>query len=147
MFYNRQLLERIGNRWMIAGGLLISTAKLALFAALAGRNAIAAIVIAQIALGGVGFALMISGVVNLIDRRAHEDLRATYQNLYHLIFTLGYAFSGLFASFVIKHLGSRWLMGIDGAILLAAVIYFLVVVRGHGPLLTDADYKSRPSSG
>lgn len=147
MFYNRQLLERIGNRWMIAGGLLISTAKLALFAALAGRNAAGIIVIAQIALGGVGFALMISGVVNLIDRRAHEDLRATYQNLYHLIFTLGYAFSGLFASFVIKHLGSRWLMGIDGAILLAAVIYFLVVVRGHGPLLADADYKSRPSSG
>jgi len=135
MFYNRQLLERIGNRWMIAGGLLISTAKLTLFAALAGRHAISIIFIAQIMLGGVGFALMISGVVNLIDRRAHEDLRATYQNLFHLTSTLGYALGGLFASSIIQRLGSRWLMGIDGVMLLGAVIYFLIRVRGHGPLL------------
>lgn len=135
MFFNRQLLERIGNRWMIAGGLLISTTKLTLFAALSGRHAISTIFIAQVALGGVGFALMISGVVNLIDRRAHEDLRATYQNLFHLISTLGYALGGLFASLIIQRLGSRWLMGIDSVILLAAVIYFLVLVRGHGPLL------------
>jgi hypothetical protein len=42
--------------------------------------------------------------------------------------------AGVFASFIIQRLGSRWLMGIDGAVLLAAVIYFLILVRGHGPL-------------
>ena len=136
MFFNRQLLERIGNRWMIAGGLLVSTTKLAIFAALADSRATAIIAVAQIAFGGLGFALMISGVVNLIDRRAHKDLRATYQNLYHLIFTVGYALGGLFAAFIIEHLGSSWLMGLDSVLLVCAVVFFLVLVRGHGPLLS-----------
>ena len=85
----------------------------------------------------MGYALQLTGEINLIDRRAHEDMRALYQSLFHVFIYLASGMGSLFASFVLRKLGSSWLMGIDGVILLLSTIYFLAVVRGHGPLSTS----------
>jgi hypothetical protein len=44
------------------------------------------------------------------------------------------AVGNLFASFVLKKIGSTWLMGIDAALLLLSAVYFIFLVGGHGPL-------------
>ncbi len=131
MLRSRRLLAGMGNRWMIAAGTGVQAAKLFGFVLVALFGSPWWFIAVNM-LHGIGFSLMYTGMVNLADRQAHPDLRATYQNLFHLSWTLATAFGGLFASFIINALGSTWLMGIDGAILLAAVTYFAGAVGLSG---------------
>jgi PPP family 3-phenylpropionic acid transporter len=128
MLRSRRLVNGMGSRRMIALGTGIESAKLFSFVlvALFGKPWM---FIAVNILHGMGFSLLYTGMVTLADQRAHQHLRATYQNLFHLSWTLGGAFGGLFASFIIKALGSTWLMGIDGVILAAAAVYVLRAVK------------------
>jgi predicted MFS family arabinose efflux permease len=84
-------------------------------------------------LHGIGYSLLWTGQIDLIDRQSHRDMRAMYQSIFHLFHYLAAAAGSLFASFVIKKLGSTWLMGLDGVILALAAVYFILAVRGHGP--------------
>ena len=43
------------------------------------------------------------------------------------------AFGGLFAPFMIMLVGSKGLYLLDAGIMLAGVLYFIIVVKGHGP--------------
>jgi hypothetical protein len=60
-------------------------------------------------------------------------MRAIYQSIFHLFHYMAGAAGSLFASFIIRKLGSTWLMGLDGGILLLSAIYFLAAVKGYGP--------------
>lgn len=136
MFYSKWIIETIGNRWMIVAGIMLEVLKLALFVLIAYSGKTRWFIPVQM-LHGMGYALQLTGEINLIDRRAHEDMRALYQSLFHVFIYLASAMGSLFASFVLRKLGSSWLMGIDGVILLLSALYFLAVVRGHGPLSTS----------
>jgi PPP family 3-phenylpropionic acid transporter len=132
MFLSRGLIEKLGNRFMIVTGVFLSVVKLALFVVIARSGKIWWLVPVQM-LHGMGYSLLWTGEINLIDRRSHRDMRATYQSLFHLFQYLAAALGSLFASFVIKKLGSTWLMGLDGCILAMAGLYFILAVQGHGP--------------
>ena len=84
-------------------------------------------------LHGVGFSLQYTGEIDLIDRQSHKDMRATYQSLFHVCMYMAAAVGNLFASFVLKKIGSTWLMGIDAALMLLSAVYFISLVGGHGP--------------
>jgi predicted MFS family arabinose efflux permease len=133
MFLSRSLIERLGNRWMIVSGVLLSAVKLLLFMLIAASGNTWWFIPVQM-LHGMGFSLMWLGQINLIDRQSHEDMRAIYQSLFHLVHNMAAALGGFFAALVIRMLGSTWLMGVDGILLLLAGVYFISAVRGHGPL-------------
>ena len=137
MFFSKRIIESLGNRWMIVTGVLIEVVKLAIFVYIAHSGKTWWFIPVQM-LHGVGYSLQLTGEIDLIDRQAHEHMRAIYQSLFHVFMYMAAAVGSLFASFVLKKLGSSWLMGIDGAILLLSAIYFIVLVGGHGPFQNSA---------
>ncbi len=137
MFFSKRIIESLGNRWMIVTGVLIEVVKLAIFVYIAHSGKTWWFIPVQM-LHGVGYSLQLTGEIDLIDRQAHEHMRAIYQSLFHVFMYMAAAVGSLFASFVLKKLGSSWLMGIDGAILLRSAIYFIVLVGGHGPFQNSA---------
>ncbi len=74
----------------------------------------------------------------LMDRRAHPDLRATYQTLNQLVGTVGMAVAGPFGSLIVGIAGSRWLMGVDAVLLLGGIVYLSRVVREEEPAAVAA---------
>ena len=130
MFFSRRILESIGNRWMISIGVLVEVVKLVVFVYIARSGTIWLFIPVQM-LHGVGFSLLYTGEIDLIDRRSHRDMRAMYQSLFHVCMYLAAAVGNLFASFVLKKAGSTWLMGIDAALLLLSAVYFIWFVGGH----------------
>jgi hypothetical protein len=130
MFFSRRILESIGNRWMVSIGVLAEVLKLVIFVYIARSGTIWLFVPVQM-LHGVGFSLLYTGEIDLIDRRAHQDMRAMYQSLFHVCMYMAAAVGNLFASYVLKKAGSAWLMGIDAALLLLSAVYFICFVGGH----------------
>lgn len=133
MFFSKRIVESLGNRWMIATGVLVEVLKLAIFVYIARSGKIWWFIPVQM-LHGVGFSLQYAGEIDLIDRQAHKHMRAMYQSLFHVCMYMAAAVGNLFASFVLKKIGSTWLMGIDAALLLLSAVYFIFLVGGHGPL-------------
>jgi len=131
MFLSRSLIEKLGNRFMIVSGVLLHAVKLALFVSIARSGRTWWFIPVQM-LHGIGYSLLWTGEIDLIDRQSHKDMRAMYQSLFHLFHYLAAAAGSLFASFVIEKLGSTWLMGLDGGILALAAVYFVLAVHGHG---------------
>ncbi len=132
MFASRRLLRRIGNRWMIFVGTMLLACKMFGFVLIADSNAPVLFILVQ-SLHGFGYSLMFVGAINLMDRQAHHDLRATYQTLYHFAFTLAMGLGGLAGSLIIEYLNSTWAMGINGLAIFVAGLFFLFFVRGHAP--------------
>lgn len=132
MILSRRIINKIGNRWMIVGGVGAEMIKLLLFVLISKTDHHFLFIFAHL-LHGVGFGLYHVGIINLIDRRSHKDLRATYQNFYHLCWTIGSAFGSIFASGILKNLDSSALMLIDSAILGVSCLFFITLVKGHGP--------------
>ncbi|MBA7647753.1 Multidrug resistance protein MdtH [subsurface metagenome] len=136
LLFNKSLLERIGNRQMIITGSLFQALKLVLVLLVIGSTHKWLLIFVQ-CLTALGFSLHITGMINLIDRLAHPDLRSTYQSLFHISMSLATASGCLFASFILKNLNSSWLMGLDSLIIFVAIVYFIFSVRGHGPDRAD----------
>ena len=132
MFFSKRIVESLGNRWMIVAGVLVEVLKLAIFVLIARSGRIWWFIPVQM-LHGVGFSLQYTGEIDLIDRQSHKDMRATYQSLFHVCMYMAAAVGNLFASFVLKKIGSTWLMGIDAALMLLSAVYFISLVGGHGP--------------
>ena len=123
-----RLIARFRTTGLIIAGVLTTAVKLILFVIGDATGALWLLVGSQV-LNGVGFGMMFVGFVNFVDEQAHPDLAATYQNLHHTAATAGFAIGMLLAPLVIEAFGSRVLMGVDAALLIVCVAYFLIVVR------------------
>ena len=122
-----RLLARIGHRRMILLGSAVIVLKLVLFVAFGGRGRPILMAVFH-SLTGVGYPLVWLGAISLMDRRAHRDLRATYQTLNQLVATIAMALAGPFSSLILSLAGSRWLMGVDAMVMLAGMAYFSLAV-------------------
>jgi MFS transporter, PPP family, 3-phenylpropionic acid transporter len=132
LFNARRLLMRLGNRGLIRIGVSLMILKLVAFVVLAESGPLA-FILAQGLFQGFGFSMMFLGFINFMDRQAHEDLKATYQNLYHLTFALGGSVGNLAASYVIGISSSRLMMALAAIVMTVSLFYFLVQVYGHPP--------------
>jgi PPP family 3-phenylpropionic acid transporter len=142
MYWSPQLLERVGNRWLCVGGTVVLALKSAWYATLAGNGAPWLFILGQF-IHGLGNAAFFTGLINLIDRRTVRDLRATYQALLHLTFSLSQAASLVLAGIVFANFGSAALMGLDALLLILAMAWFLLVVKGHGPQRVAVERRGR----
>jgi len=126
MYFSERILKKLGSKKMIISGSVIESVKLLIFIliALHGKNWLFFPV--QL-LHGVAYSMQYCGMVNFTDSLAHPDMRTTYQSIFHLTWSLGAALGGLWASFIIKNLGSIWLIGLDSAVLLLCIPIILFI--------------------
>jgi PPP family 3-phenylpropionic acid transporter len=129
MFLAKRLSQRLGNRLMVLIGTSILIVRLLSLAAIAafGQPWLCLLVMP---LSGLGFGFLVNGVMNLIDKWAHKDLRAMYMNLYTMIgVNLPVALGGLFNALVIKQLNSTWMLLFNATIVLFGILFFLFFIK------------------
>jgi len=129
MFLAQPITRRIGSRAMVIIGTSILALKLYLLAILA-PFMLHWLLIAVMILNGLGFGLQVNGIINLIDRWAHKDMRATYMSIYAMIGVyIAMACGNLFSSFILKVLGDIWMMLINAIIVTVGIFYFIIFVK------------------
>jgi len=116
MYTSEKILKNIGPKKMIVLGSMIESFKLFIFILIATKGNGWMFFPVQL-LHGVAYSLQYCGMVNHTDTLSHPNMRTTYQSLFHLTWSLGSAFGGLWGSFIIKNLGSLWLIGFDSILL------------------------------
>lgn len=134
MLYSHSLLRRLGNRWFIVIGLSFNAIQLLLFSWFTLQTPfIWKFTVAL--LQGPAFAFTFNGIIDFVDRQAHKDMRATYMSLMNISrFTVAASLGGLIGGTIVKTLGASALMRFGGYSLFALMIFFLVFVKGHGPV-------------
>lgn len=133
MIYSHKLISRLGNRWFIVIGLTLNAIRLFLFSHFTLETPFFWKFLAAL-IQGPAFAFSFNGIIDFVDRQAHEDMRATYLSLMNVArFTVAGSLAGFLGMMVIKQWGTSALMNIGGYSFAGLVVFFLVFVRGHGP--------------
>ncbi len=117
------LSDRIGRKWLIAGGMLLQAVALGLMAASQGFAAWAA----EAALLGVGTAMVYPTLLAAIGDVAHPNWRASAVGVYRFWRDLGFAAGGVVAGIVADLLGLDWAIWVVAAI--TAISGLVVAVR------------------
>ena len=131
MYIGNRINKYLSLKSMIITGCIIQSAKFLLFYLIAyTSNKFLFIVINSI--HGIGFGLYFYASIRFIDNLAHRNLRATYQNLFHFVFTIGASIGVLASPWIIESWDSRVLMLIDSLIIFASAVYlFFIPVKSE----------------
>ncbi len=124
-----RFIRRFGARRVIAFGLMSQILKLLLFTAFADSPSTWIFVLVSV-LHGIGFALLLTGSVEFVDRQAHPDMRATYQNLFQLLWGSAIAIGGPVSGFIVSYWSATVLMAACAVLLILTLIYLGLMVRG-----------------
>jgi MFS family permease len=124
------LSDRTGRKWMIALGMLVQAAGIALF--VVGRSfatwAVAAVLL------GLGTAMVYPTLLAAVGDVAHPSWRASGVGVYRLWRDGGYAVGALLAGGLADALGVRWAIGaIGGLTFLSGLIVATVMYETHRP--------------
>lgn len=131
MLYSHKLIRRMGNRWFIVVGMGLNAIRLFLFSQFTLETPFFWKFTVAL-LQGPAFAFTFNGIIDFVDRQAHENMRATYLALTTVIrFTLASSFAGLLGGLVINSWGTAVLMRSGSYMFIVLVVIFLVFVRGH----------------
>src|SRR3974377_1399352 len=120
--------DRTGRKWMIALGMVVQAAGIALFVAGSGFAtwAIAAVLL------GLGTAMVYPTLLAAVGDVAHPSWRAAAVGVYRLWRDGGYAVGALLAGSLADALGVRWAIGaIGGLTFLFGVIVATVMYETH----------------
>ncbi|MFP4067256.1 MAG: MFS transporter [Spirochaetaceae bacterium] len=128
LFRSGQLIRRLGAETVILIGVAAQALKLALFVFLASGEALWLFALVSL-LHGVGFASLYSGSVKFVDDGSHADMRATYQNLFQLLWVTAVAVGGPIAGAILEAWNATVLMGVYSATLVLTGLYFAFFVR------------------
>ncbi|MFW6387889.1 MAG: MFS transporter, partial [bacterium] len=123
LFKSGALIRRLGPPQVILIGVAAQVIKLALFVGIASGTAIWLFALVSL-LHGVGFALLYSGSVTFVDNTSHPEMRATYQNLFQLLWVTAVAVGGLISGFIVDAWNTTTLMGIYSTLLVITGVYF-----------------------
>jgi len=115
--------DRVGRKWLIAGGMAVQGIALLAMVAVSG---FAAWAVCGVALG-VGTAMVYPTLLAAIGDVAHPSWRGSAIGIYRLWRDLGYAVGALLAGALADALGMGWSIGAVGAITVASGV--LVAVR------------------
>lgn len=126
MYSSERILKKLGSKKMIITGSVIESVKLSIFILIALYGRPWMFFPVQL-MHGTAYSMQYCGMVNFTDSLAHPDMRTTYQSIFHLTWSFGAALGGLWASMIIKKLGSIWLIGLDSALLLLCIPIVLFI--------------------
>ena len=132
MIFSRQLVQKLGNRWLIISGLLLNGIRLVLFSMFTLETSFMWKWLAA-SLQGAGFGMLHLGTIDFIDRQSHEKMKSTYMNIASLVrITLASAIGGKFGAWIIASYGADQLMLTTGVGSLVLIAFFGLFVKGHG---------------
>lgn len=133
MLFSRKLIEVLGNRWLIIYGLLLNGVRLVLFSLFTLKTPFLYKWAAAL-IQGPAFGFAHIGIIDFVDRQAHNDMRATYMSIMNLArVSISSALGGVLGSWMIKQWGAAFLMQFCGYASVVLVLFFVVFVKGHGP--------------
>jgi MFS family permease len=122
------LSDRTGRKWMIALGMVVQAAGIALFVA---GTSFASWAVAAVLLG-LGTAMVYPTLLAAVGDVAHPSWRASAVGVYRLWRDGGYAVGALLAGSLADALGLRWAIGaIGGLTFLSGVIVATVMYETH----------------
>jgi MFS family permease len=125
------LSDRTGRKWMIALGMLVQAAGIALFVAGSSFStwAVAAVLL------GLGTAMVYPTLLAAVGDVAHPSWRASAVGVYRLWRDGGYSVGALLAGGLADALGVRWAIGaIGGLTFLSGIIVATVMYETHRPI-------------
>ena len=119
------LSDRLGRKWLIAGGMGVQAAGIFLVALVEGYApwALAAVLL------GVGTAMVYPTLLAAIGDVAHPEWRASAVGVYRLWRDGGYAVGALLAGAIADLLGLRWAIGTVGLLTLASGVVVAIVME------------------
>jgi MFS family permease len=125
------LSDRTGRKWMIALGMLVQAAGIALFVA---GSSFSAWAVAAVLLG-LGTAMVYPTLLAAVGDVAHPSWRASAVGVYRLWRDGGYSVGALLAGGLADALGVRWAIGaIGGLTFLSGIIVATVMYETHRPI-------------
>lgn len=119
------LSDRVGRKWLIAGGMFVQALGIA---AVATGSAVPAFVVGQVLLG-LGTAMVYPTLLAAIGDVAHPSWRASSVGVYRLWRDLGYAIGALLAGIVADSFGVNAAVWLVGALTLASGAVVAVRMR------------------
>jgi MFS family permease len=125
------LSDRTGRKWMIALGMLVQAAGIALFVAGSSFStwAVAAVLL------GLGTAMVYPTLLAAVGDVPHPSWRASAVGVYRLWRDGGYSVGALLAGGLADALGVRWAIGaIGGLTFLSGIIVATVMYETHRPI-------------
>lgn len=138
MIFSHRIIKTFGNRWLIIVGLILSSVRLLLFSLFTLETPFIAKFGAAL-IHGPAFGMVYVGIIDLTDRQAHHNMRATYMSLMNVAqFSIAASFGGLLGSWIIKQWSGAFLMRFSGYAVAGLAIFFIFFVRGHGPVRDDS---------
>lgn len=133
MIYSNKLLNRFGNRGVLIVGLSLNILRLYLFSLFTQATPFH-LKFGAALIHGPAFGLTHIALIDLIDRQAHNDMRATYMSIASVVrMAIAASIGGLLGSFVIKNWGGSSLMRISAVANFGLILFFFFIVKGHRP--------------
>lgn len=131
MIFSNKLLRKFGNKWIMTIGILINIARLFLFSLFTKETPFLFKFGASL-IHGPAFGLTHIAIIDLIDRQAHKNMRATYMSLSNVVkMTIAASIGGYLGSWIIKYWGGSSLMRFSALANFAMMFFFLFYVKGH----------------
>ncbi len=119
------LSDRVGRKWLIAGGMAVQAAGIAAVAAIQRYSAF----VTGSALLGIGTAMVYPALLAVIGDVAHPSWRASAVGVYRLWRDLGYAIGALVAGVTADWLGARAAVGVVALLTLASGVVVALRLR------------------
>lgn len=120
-----KITRRLGNSAMISLGIAIEGIRLLLFLLIA-RTGRTEFYILSLSLHGIFWTLYYNGLIQFIDNRPGNNMKATRLSLITLVAAAGAALGGPFGAWIVSSWSSYQLMKVDGIILLILALIFLL---------------------
>lgn len=137
MIFSNKLLYRFGNRWIMVAGIVMNILRLFLFSLFTQQTPFLFKFGAAL-IHGPAFGLTHIAMIDLVDRQAHNDMRATYMSLANVIrMAFAASIGGLLGSLIIKNWGGSSLMKFSALANVGMMFFFLFFVKGHSPHQAD----------
>ncbi len=129
MKYSKQLITFFGNRGLVVFGLLLSFVKLLLFSMFTLETPFYFQMLAAL-IHGPAFAFLFLGTVDMVDRMAHKNLRATYMSTTAIArYTLAGAVGAIWGAQLIDRFGGALFMRIASVAMLVLIPFFILFVK------------------
>jgi len=113
---------------LIIAGFFIQFTRLLLFTLFGGiRNPLFYISVQM--LMGTAFSSYITGIVPMLDRKSPPEMKAIYQNLYHVVSAIALVPANFFSTLIVDNWGTIPLMAVCGVGMFAGLLYCLVFLK------------------
>ncbi len=133
MIFSNKLLNKFGNRWVMTIGIIMNILRLFFFSLFTKETPFLYKFGAAL-IHGPAFGFTHIAMIDLVDRQAHKDMRATYMSIMTVVrMAVAASLGGLLGSFIIKNWGGSSLMKFSALANFGMMFFFLIFVKGHSP--------------